>query len=363
MPVTLTVKNFQSIKSAKVVIDGFTVIYGPNNSGKTALIRAVRGVFQNTQGTAFVRRGTAKCSVKIDMPEVPSIQWEKGEKIKPTYVIGKGKPIHPGRAVPQEVLDLGVRPLRLSGNREIWPQIAPQFTGQVFLLDLPGSVLAEAIADVERVTHLNSALKLSESDRRSAGQELKVRRIDRDALRQELDGMAGLDAIILETAAIEKRVKKTRTIGKAIFSLTQIQGRLAASQKAVADLAGIEEVSVPSAKALQKPQDTLDELEGLRDLQERWRAYRANVDALEPLQEVSGQVGAVDTTRLDRVITALGTVTDLKTRWDSATQEVSDRGLDFSTAKRDAEAAELGVQVIIQEMGVCPICGTETETG
>ena len=33
--------NFQSLKDVTAVIDGMTVVTGPNNSGKTALMRAV----------------------------------------------------------------------------------------------------------------------------------------------------------------------------------------------------------------------------------------------------------------------------------------------------------------------------------
>ena len=60
MPVRIHVKNFQSIADANLVVDRFTVITGANNSGKTALIRAVQGVFANSSGDAYVRHGTER---------------------------------------------------------------------------------------------------------------------------------------------------------------------------------------------------------------------------------------------------------------------------------------------------------------
>ncbi len=41
--VKVRVKNFQSIREAEVEVKGLTVITGPNNSGKTAFMRAVKG--------------------------------------------------------------------------------------------------------------------------------------------------------------------------------------------------------------------------------------------------------------------------------------------------------------------------------
>ena len=43
MAVTARVQNFQSVEDATIVIDGLTVITGTNNSGKTAVMRAIRG--------------------------------------------------------------------------------------------------------------------------------------------------------------------------------------------------------------------------------------------------------------------------------------------------------------------------------
>ena len=135
MAVRIRVRNFQSIEDAEVEVSGLTVVTGQNNSGKTALMRAVRGVFENSGGDAFVRHGTDALAVHLDFGDA-DVTWTKGPKVKPTYIVG-GKTINPGRSVPDEVTSLGVAPVQ-AGSGEAWPQIAPQFTGQVFLLDLPG---------------------------------------------------------------------------------------------------------------------------------------------------------------------------------------------------------------------------------
>ena len=41
---TLEISNFQSVEKADIQLGGFTVIVGPSNSGKSALLRALRAV-------------------------------------------------------------------------------------------------------------------------------------------------------------------------------------------------------------------------------------------------------------------------------------------------------------------------------
>lgn len=182
--IKVSVKNFQSIASADLEIDGFTVVTGKNNSGKSALLRSVNSLFTNALGSSFVRNGEDYCQVTLGFDDGSTVSWKKGDKIKPTYWINGGEPIHCGRNAPTELEQFGVLPLKV-GGREIWPQIAPQFTGQVFLIDMPGSVMAEMVADVDRVSELNKALKNCDKDKRANRSKLKIRNEDYQALKKD----------------------------------------------------------------------------------------------------------------------------------------------------------------------------------
>ena len=85
--------------------------------------------------------------------------------------------IYPGREVPSEVQALGVSSIEV-GTQTVWPQIASQFSGQIFLLDQSGAVVAETIADVDRVGSLTDALRLCESDRKGLKSALEIRKTD-----------------------------------------------------------------------------------------------------------------------------------------------------------------------------------------
>ena len=65
----IQVKNFQSIKKAEVEVKGLTVITGPNNIGKSALARAISGVFSNLKGNSFVRKGESHCEVEVEFED------------------------------------------------------------------------------------------------------------------------------------------------------------------------------------------------------------------------------------------------------------------------------------------------------
>ena len=358
MPVTIRVQNFQSIADATVVVDGFTVVTGKNNSGKSAFQRAVRGAFQNARGSSFVRRGTAKAIVDIDLSNGHTVHWEKssGKDTKPTYIIDNGPVIHPGQGVPEELPVLGVRPV-LAGGKTLWPQFAPQFTGQVFLLDESGSVLAEAIADVDRVSQLNQALKLAESDRRAAVSELKFRRVDLDKLERELTRYAGVDDLDALFGGIEKDQKQLARIEAVVSGLKILEGDYVKAAATVAAFVGIESVDVPGTQDIEQVRAVSNELEILGVLHSRFKNAAAQVNRLVGLEKVD--VG-IDVAPLGRIVAALSILDGLESRWGLTNETVDSAKEDVANAVREAEIAENQVAEFLKEIGTCPYCGALT---
>ena len=50
MATKVNIKNYQSIKDVSFEVDGFTVIIGKNNIGKSAIIRALEAPLANQAG-------------------------------------------------------------------------------------------------------------------------------------------------------------------------------------------------------------------------------------------------------------------------------------------------------------------------
>jgi hypothetical protein len=82
----ITLRNFMS--HAETVIepaDGLTVIVGPNNSGKSAIVEALRTLCTNENSTHVMRHGARECSVTVETDDGHVIEWTR--KNSPSYTI------------------------------------------------------------------------------------------------------------------------------------------------------------------------------------------------------------------------------------------------------------------------------------
>ena len=262
MAVKIRVRDFQSIEDAEIEVSGLTVITGANNTGKSAMLRAVYGVFTNARGTKYVRHGKDQCAVTVTFGDGRTVTWEKGEKVNRYTVDGKVLD-KVGAGVPVEVEALGISPIAASG-REVWPQFAHQFTGQVFLLDQPGSVLAESIADVTRVGVLNEALRNTQSDRRSLSSELKVRLGDVSRYEAQEASYAGLDMVEALAQEAEGLKERTDQLSHEVRDLRDLQASVATYAGVVTTLAPVRAVTLPDDGA--EARTDLGELSALQDL-------------------------------------------------------------------------------------------------
>jgi len=244
------VQDFQSIADAEIEVSGLTVITGGNNSGKTALNRAIYGAFTNTKGSSFVRHGKDNCAVTLTFGDGKSVTWEKGAKHN-RYTLD-GKVLNKvGQGAPAELSTLGVAPV-LAAGREIWPQFAQQFVGQVFLLDQPGSVLAESIADVDRVGVLNEALRMAQSDRRSLASELKVRQGDIVRLETQEKIFDGLDRAAMLVKDARDSHARVRVQQDGLAALRKLQDQMHSLKELLHTLGPVKDLKLPEDKALQR---------------------------------------------------------------------------------------------------------------
>ena len=356
MTVRIRASNFQSICDADVEVDHFTVVTGQNNSGKTALQRSIRGVFQNTSGTAFIREGTQTCTVLVDFGADGKVEWSKGlgKRDRPTYRVNDGEPLYPGSSVPEEVEAFGVVPI-MAGGQEVWPTIAPQFTGQIFLLDRPGSALAEAVADVERVGQLNRALRKSEGDKRQATAALKVRRGDLTQHEARVAAFEGLDDALEAVGALGSQQKKVQAVHRAVETLTEMRSRLVEAEAVVSELAPVKDIKTPDADQVC---ELLEELTGLIELRRKWTSARAAERKFEGVQHLLVDVSEKAPTRLRA---GLGVLRGFKERLSEAEAGVVLQQQRLEEAQRELIEATALADEALSELGACPVCGTETE--
>lgn len=352
--VKVQVKNFQSIKSATVEIEGFTVITGKNNSGKTALQRAVRGVFENARGHSFVRHGEDSCEVSVSFEDGNKVTWHKGKK-ENKYVINGKTYDKVGSGTPEPLRDFGVYPITC-GGKVISPQIAPQFTGQVFLLNETGAVLAEAVSDVERVSVLNKALKESEKDKRSASSELKIRKKDLKGLEESLlfyEGLEDLGGEIEDLDALQQELKQTQ---ESLSELISLRDRYKTAQSIVSHLEDVGNLSIPNESLSEISNNVSD----LRSFQSRLVRCDKNISLLERiLNGVQPYVSVLEesTVGMDRCSSGIYLLQGYQDRVLSSYSEVASIQQEIASVEAQLEQIAEELQASLEEHSECPLCG------
>jgi len=363
MPLKVRVQNFQSIEDATIVIDGLTSLTGTNNSGKSAMFRAIRGAFTNTRGFSFVRLGTTHATVDIeDLVTGHTLTWEKGSKIN-RYTINGKKVDRVGHGVPPEVSDLfGVRPIQAGGS-DLWPQIAPQMNGVMFLLDQPGSVIAEAVADVARVNQLNAALKMAESDRKSAKTDLKIRQKDALNLQERREGFQGLEEALLAVEKLSQVREKAEKLVVAHKNLGRLGERHKAAKESLEALSGVSFLQVPSDEKITRLRDLRKGVADITILASRLKAARASYELAEKSAEVLGQVGVdqdLDTKalRVKEVLTRTVSYREQLTQTKDLLGKIAE-----AIRQREVELEEIGGKAaeVLGSYTDCPTCGGQLD--
>lgn len=394
MSTFLRVKDFQSIGNTEIEIDGFTVITGPNNSGKSALVRAVIGLFSNNSGLkhCWVRKGQKHLKVSLDFADGVSVLWERGPKVARYEVNGEALE-NVGQKLPDEVKELGIHSLKI-GSETLWPQIATQFLGQLFLVHQTGSVMAEAIADIERVGKINRALRLGESYRRDAVSKLKVRRSDSEALAAQIHSMQGLDEILARVKTFEAQRTETLGLARKIQTTQILRARLLEAQEAIASLQGLENIQPGSSEKARKCRELLKLLKTLaarlkesRRALERFagvsdtevvspdkarqvfkllRESQALQTRLQTLQAVLDQTKDLDISlegdweAHQKLSDELSKLKGLKTRLKA--QHSRQESLTETLDQKEAELAQdqKDVEALLEVLQECPTCGKST---
>lgn len=222
------IKNFQSLKNVELDIKGLTTVTGTNNTGKSAISRALFNAFSSARGSSFVRNGESHCSVEVDI-DTDNFIWEKGKKIN-RYLVSGRKIDKVGSEVPSEISDLGIKPVMIDG-REVWPQFAKQFD-QLFLLNQSPSTLASALSDVETIDRLDNALDLARKESRELTSKVKNKREDLHNEKERLksfDDLSDAEILVSRLSTLQSdlddlsdKLKKISEKSRLLNKLTEI---------------------------------------------------------------------------------------------------------------------------------------------
>lgn len=282
MTTKVTIENYQSIKNASFEVDGFTVIVGKNNIGKSAVIRAIEAPLTNQVGKDFIRRGTKKTTVNIDREDI-GIEWVKGASA--TYTIDKRDGSEKGvysklnRDVPAPLIEAGFGKIQV-GEKKVFPFIAAQFN-ELFLVNKPGSTVTEVLAALYNIDTLSKADDMCQKVLKAEKAALKTRESDLKELEGKLETFADFESIKEAVAKIVEKEKETENLRSEIDIIDNFISQIKASTESLGKLRGITDIKIPNTAS---GEELKAELEWLS--QKVWR-YQELTDNLKKLKGVT----------------------------------------------------------------------------
>lgn len=384
------ITNYESIEHAVLEIDGFTTVQGPNQSGKSAAMRAINAALTNQPGTAFISWGKSFCEVRITA-EGFDLLWHKEEGNNYYVVngkrfdkIGKDEP-------PAEIGALGYGSVNINGQRHSL-HYAEQFNS-LFLVDEQGSTkVADLVASVYGLDRLYKASELCSRDQKSREALLRVRRKDLEEMDGDLKKFEGLDDVVsagegLKAAAqgIDTKssaVHRARGWHASVNSLAVDCNRLKPSlsvpvpsgeglqeglQRAskarhllgdaesmagdVRRLQASIEASVPDSEALAEGVERYRSLCGILGRLEQTQADESRLSPCVPVQvlgaeALEGLSGGIS--RLNFLKSSVEGILSAKGDLERVSAEVSECGRDLSSVEEEMSGFK-----------VCPLCGAE----
>jgi hypothetical protein len=237
----ISIRDFQSIAEADLVLGPLTVIVGPGNSGKTAAVRALVALALNRTGTDFIRRGSACSAVAVVTDDGHEISWLK-EQTTARYFVDGTELTKLAGAVPDELTDaLGIRRIEVEASSYAFPQVHSQFDAPFLLGESPGKA-ARVLAKLTRLEVIAEAQV-------AAARDLK-----------RVAGSAKRNAERLETleAQADEATEEANTWAKIAVRATSLHddviglhARLVAAESAVVLLAAADAVLVQPIPAPQ----------------------------------------------------------------------------------------------------------------
>ncbi len=228
----LVIENFQSHEHTRIDFSqGLNVFVGPSDSGKSAILRALRWVlFNQPRGTDFIHTGAGKCRVSLTLTDGTEIIRVRGGSVN-RYILrtpeGEEKVFEGwGTGVPQEILDAHqIKPVSLD-HKEIYVHYGTQLESP-FLLFESAQNKAKTIGRISGAHIIDNALKKTSSDRQAVNNEIKYLEQQADQLKEKLKPYENLSQLEEAYHQAEAHYKEAGNKREKAGQLKQLSDKLA----------------------------------------------------------------------------------------------------------------------------------------
>ena len=219
---SLTIKNFQNHKKSVLNFSpGLNVIYGDNDQGKSAVLRALNWVIANKpSGFAFQNKQAVKAFTEVSLiTDDQSITRRRGEK-ENCYLVGKDKFTALRSDVPNEVSSL----LNLSSFA-----YQSQFDSHFLFNDSPGEV-AKKINQIVGLTEIDDVLSRARGLKDTTNREIGFLTKKKDKLKLTISPLKGIEELeervellIKREKILENKIDLSEKTDRMLSDLSEIQ--------------------------------------------------------------------------------------------------------------------------------------------
>lgn len=271
------VQNFQSLKKVDLELGRFTVIVGPSSSGKSAFMRALRGLASNIRGSSVITTGEKTTSITAyTEKDVITLQRgaTSGKYLLTDRFTGEQQTFTKlAQKVPEKITQaLGIQPVTTSES-------SINFAGQFdkpYLLGEPASQVARVLGDLTNVSTLFEAVREANKKKLAVNSLLKTRKSDLEGLIEQAEAYRGLKSRAAIVEAAERALEEALELQAEADKLEEVISSLEASEAIIASF-----TELPEAPSLDELESAYQDLLSYKQTVVAWATAKKSMDLAE----------------------------------------------------------------------------------
>ena len=296
---TLRIENFQSHEVTEMAFDdGLNVIVGPSDSGKSAVIRALRWLLYNEpRGADFMRVGHNQVRVTIELNDGSRVTRERTPS-KNRYIVVNAsgeEQIYEGfgNSVPQEVVDVtGVAKVMLDEDTETVLHLGTQLE-PAFLLAETGSIKAKAIGRLNGVHIIDAASRDTHRDLTRLAQEEKQYREQLAEVEEELEQFSDLPylenillLVEMKQAELKERTARRERLQTLHAQYQSVRRELAITEETLSRTEHLDRAALQAERAVTLQSKTLR----LRQAARKMDQVATGIEQMDRILQATGEL-------------------------------------------------------------------------